>query len=69
MAGAARGARDGDGVTIHWLCGHRMTIDEAKAAHAKCVVCGEHRKAGVTVRRPSFTAVGVGARGPLVKRD
>ena len=54
---------------IFYICRHAPTvIDPSKASSLPgCTVCGEKRIASTLVRPPSFTAMGVSARGPLVK--
>jgi hypothetical protein len=57
-------------VKIYFVCQHKpIEIDEKKVTPTTaCAECGETRRAGVTVRPPTFSAQGIAARGPLVKR-
>lgn len=55
---------------IYFICRHKPTeIDEKKATQTTACACGETRRAGVSVSRPTFAATGnIAARGPLVKQ-
>ena len=49
-------------MTIHFACGHALTIGDNQQTAPLCVICGESRIQSVQARAPRFVGV---ASGPL----